>query len=109
MTHVLIFKSSDGKFKGFNCLGHAEYDEYGSDIVCASVSVLVINTINSLEELTDQKFTLTVNEEEGLIHCEFISEADEHSELLMKSMILGLEGIKQEYGKQYLDLTFEEV
>ena len=30
--------------------GHANYDDYGKDIVCASVSSIVITTINALIE-----------------------------------------------------------
>ena len=28
--------------------GHANYDDYGKDIVCASVSSLVISTVNAI-------------------------------------------------------------
>lgn len=31
--------------------GHANYDEYGKDIVCASVSSIVITTINAIIEI----------------------------------------------------------
>lgn len=109
MTHVLIFKSKDGEYKGFNCIGHAEYADAGEDIVCAGISILVINTINSMDELAKEQLTLTVNEEEGLIDCQFTGRINEKSRLLMESLILGLKGIKQQYGKEYLDLTFEEV
>ena len=30
--------------------GHANYDDYGKDIVCASVSSIVITTINAINE-----------------------------------------------------------
>jgi uncharacterized protein YsxB (DUF464 family) len=109
MTHVLIFKSKDGEYKGFNCIGHAEYGDAGEDIVCAGISVLVINTINSLKELSGEKLSVTLNEEEGLIDCRFLTQINEKSVLLMDSLILGLKGIKKQYGKEYLDLTFEEV
>ena len=33
--------------------GHAGYDEYGKDIVCAAVSVLTVNMANSVEKFTD--------------------------------------------------------
>ena len=33
--------------------GHAGYAEEGQDIVCAAVSALIINTVNSLETFTD--------------------------------------------------------
>ncbi len=46
-------KSLSGiSIKGF----HAGYAEEGQDIVCAAVSVLMINTVNSLDAFTDDKF-----------------------------------------------------
>ena len=53
MIKVTFYKNSDGSYAGFQSLGHAGYSEHGSDIICAAVSVLVINTINSITELTD--------------------------------------------------------
>ena len=35
----------------FTGLGHAEYAEYGKDIVCASVSTAIIMTLNLTERL----------------------------------------------------------
>ena len=37
----------DGVIRYINILGHADYDDYGKDIVCASVSSIVITTINA--------------------------------------------------------------
>ena len=31
--------------------GHALYDDYGKDIVCASVSSIVITTVNAIEKI----------------------------------------------------------
>lgn len=33
--------------------GHANYDDYGKDIVCASVSSIVITTINGIIEIDE--------------------------------------------------------
>jgi uncharacterized protein YsxB (DUF464 family) len=41
---------------GFRTEGHAGYAEYGNDIICAAVSILVMTTINSIEELTSSVF-----------------------------------------------------
>ena len=109
MTHVSIIKTRSGEYKGFNCIGHSGYAEEGEDIVCAAISVLVINTINSLEQLAGEKFKLVTNEEEGLIDCRFEKPINEKSILLLESMILGLRGIKKQYGKTFIDLTFKEV
>ena len=39
------------------------YSEAGSDVVCAAVSVLVINTLNSIERFTSDKISLVSDEE----------------------------------------------
>ena len=109
MTHVSIIKTRTGEYKGFNCIGHSGYAEAGEDIVCAAISVLVINTINSLDQLASQKIKLVTNEEEGLIDCRFENDINDKSKLLLDSMILGLQEIKKQYGKTFIDLTFEEV
>ena len=109
MTHVSIIKTRNGEYKGFNCIGHSGYADAGEDIVCAAISVLVINTINSLEQLAGEKFKLVTNEEEGLIDCRFEKNINEKSKLLLDSMVLGLGEIKKQYGKTFIDLTFEEV
>ena len=48
MIHVTIYENQKHEYTAFNCIGHAQYGEPGEDIVCAAVSVLVINTINSI-------------------------------------------------------------
>ena len=45
----------------------------------------------------------------GYIDCRFQNEAGEHANLLIDSMILGLESIVEQCGKKYLRLKFEEV
>ncbi|MBO5259453.1 MAG: ribosomal-processing cysteine protease Prp [Agathobacter sp.] len=94
---------------GFRCIGHAGYAEAGSDIICAGVSTLVINTINSIEILTDSLFSVETEEESGLIDFQFQGVVDEGAELLIRSMILGLQGIQQDYGNEYIILNFKEV
>ena len=109
MTHVSIIKTRNGEYKGFNCIGHSGYAERGEDIVCAAISVLVINTINSLDKLAGEKIKLVTNEDEGLIDCRFEGQINDKAKLLLDSMVLGLREIKKQYGKTFIDLTFEEV
>ena len=37
--------------------GHASFDEYGKDIVCASVSSIVITTVNAILRFDDKALT----------------------------------------------------
>ena len=109
MTTVIIRKSKQSEYKSFTCMGHAGYGKYPNDIVCAAISVLVINTINSLEELALEEMDCTTNEETGFIQCVFVNPLSEKGTLLMDSLVLGLSHIEKEYGSKYFKLTFEEV
>ena len=52
---TITVKKRNGNYLEFVSKGHAGYAEEGQDIVCAAVSVLVINTVNSLETFTDDQ------------------------------------------------------
>ncbi|MBR6769997.1 MAG: ribosomal-processing cysteine protease Prp [Lachnospiraceae bacterium] len=109
MTKVIIDKTADGEYKGFSLSGHAGFASKGKDIVCAAISMLVINTINSMEELSKEKMETIANEKAGRITCRFKEQLSEGGSLLMDSMMLGLTYVEQQYGKKYLSVEFKEV
>ena len=96
----------NGNYQSFSCEGHALFDDAGKDIICAAVSVLVINTDNSLDTLTDNKFNAS---DDGHIRWEFLNTPDDKGILLMDSLVLGLREIERKYGSNYLRLMIEEV
>ncbi|MDD6202500.1 MAG: ribosomal-processing cysteine protease Prp [Lachnospiraceae bacterium] len=108
MTKITVYKSN-GQYAGFSCMGHAGYAAYSKDIVCASISILVINTINSIEKLTEDIPQIETDEKTGYISCTFSKSLSEQTILLMDAMILGLTEVKKQYGKKYVDVKFEEV
>ena len=90
-------------------LGHAGYDDYGKDIVCASISALVINFINSAEALTSDQLQVEADETEGRIVMDFPSEGlSKECQLLYQSLMIGLSGIEKNYPK-YFHLNIREV
>ena len=109
MTTIIIRKTVKNEYTGFLCMGHAGYAKEEPDIVCAAVSVLVINTINAIEKLAGQMSDVVQNEETGFIKCDFNDSLNEKSILLMDAMVLGLKEISKAYGKKYLQVKFEEV
>lgn len=110
MTQITFYKTSAGEFKGFTCDGHAGYAGYGEDIVCASISILVINTVNSLEQITGEQMHVESDEDTGTIRCKFVNQPlKDTSRALMDSLVLGLSQIEKQYGKNFCKLTFEEV
>ncbi len=109
MITITILKNKSSDYIGFKCIGHAGFAKYGEDIVCASVSILVINTINSVEELLKESFQCIQDEEKGLIDFRFEHIPSRQAKLLLDSMILGLNEVEKQYGKKYILLKFEEV
>ena len=113
MTTVIIRKTSTDAYESFTCIGHAEYAKFfwagQKDVVCSAISAIVINTINSLEELTFAKMDVTTNAKTGFIQCKFLHPLNEQQILLMNSMVLGLQKIQEEYTTKYLEVRFEEV
>jgi uncharacterized protein YsxB (DUF464 family) len=105
MIKIIVYKDLDNLITGFSLSGHADYSEYGSDIVCAAVSALVINTINSIENFTSDQFHLKQDEKKGIIELHMILPVSSNASLLLNSLILGLHGIEQEYSGQYIMIT----
>lgn len=110
MTTVVIRKDREGSYRGFTCMGHAEYAKPGKpDVLCAAVSVLVIGTVNSLTELAGEQVSVREDEASGFLGCEFRDILQEKSSFLMDSMVFSLENLSREYGRKYLQVRFEEV
>lgn len=109
MIQVTFFKDSKNNYKGFRLEGHAEYADIGEDVVCSAVSALAITACNSIEMLTADSFSLDTDQESGLIALTFQDEPCHDSQILIKSFNLGMQGIANEYGKDYVRILFKEV
>lgn len=101
MIRVEFTKKAD-LFHSVVVTGHAEYAEYGSDIVCAAVSSQVISVENSLQSLLNVNVNTQVNEAEGgylkltlpLLHN---AVQQEQAQLLMQHLRLALTVIAESY------------
>ena len=108
MIKVTIYMHED-EIVGFRSVGHAGYDVRGKDIICAAVSVLVINTINSIENFTHDKFEVVQDEKNGLVDFRLNTDNPcRETSVLLKSLKLGISGIRDN-NKKYLRILFEEV
>ena len=109
MTRVTIYRNFENECVGFDVSGHAGYAEEGEDIVCAAISILVINTMNAIETFTDVQFSQEADETRGLIKYR-VEHPTKEATLLLKTMILGLQTMEDnELYTDYIDLIFEEV
>jgi uncharacterized protein YsxB (DUF464 family) len=109
MIKATFYRDSDGNYKGFTVSGHAGFARSGKDIVCSAVSALTINTVNSIEKLTDSSYKVE-QDKSGTIKfklSDVLSDGD--GQLLLNSLSLGLTEIAKEYGDRYLQVYFKEV
>ena len=87
---------------GITVEGHAGYAETGSDIVCAAVSALTVNLINSIELLTEDDVDYFKNEETGYIDLRF-KDLSERGKLLVDSFFIGIQAMSEMY-KDYVQV-----
>ncbi len=109
MTTITIEQTKDGIYKGVMTFGHAEFAKAGKDIVCASMSILLITSMNFIEEKLHVRVKQTENQATGFTHTEFLDELPSEAVAVLESMIYGLQMIQNQYGNKYLSLKFEEV
>ena len=110
MTKVTFYQTPEGTLTGFEVYDHAGYAEAGSDIVCAAISALVFNTINSVETLTEDAFDAESREADARIVVRFRDTPSESGQLLLRSLLLGLSNMENDAAySMYLDLLIEEV
>lgn len=60
----------EGNIHTLTVIGHANYSEYGKDIVCAGVSALVQALVGWIEENSWKVECISVDLKEGIISCE---------------------------------------
>jgi hypothetical protein len=102
------FYIRNGHYIGFSVTGHAGFDEEGHDIVCASVSALTVNTVNSLEKFTSDR-VITEYCDDGMVKCKLTGNVSPEGELLIKSLRLGLCDIYKQYEDEYIRVFIREV
>ena len=76
--------------------GHAGYAEPGKDIVCAGVSTLVQNLVNSIDKLTGDKVIFSVNP--NIVNVKY-SHLSDDSKLLVDAFFIGINMIASVYPK----------
>ncbi|MCL6445359.1 MAG: ribosomal-processing cysteine protease Prp [Alicyclobacillus sp.] len=95
----LVVEEDQGRIVRFRVSGHAGYADAGQDIVCAAVSVLVTNAINSMERFLQVQPTIA--EHGAALDCRIPEPAvqDAGVQLLLRSMVFGVEQTADQYPK----------
>lgn len=98
MIKISIIKENN-KIKKINIKGHAGYDDYGKDIVCAAVSSIVTTTVNGLLRL-DENY-LSYQDKKNLEIT--ILKHDKTIDILLDNMIKLLTDLEKQY-KKYIKI-----
>ena len=100
MISVKIRRNAEGYVYGYTVEGHAD-----ASVVCPSVSLLAINTANSIHALTDEPIDYDHDSKKGgFLQVDLSRVKDGHknkdANLLLESLILGLQSVKDKYGSE---------
>lgn len=80
--------------KRIDIAGHANYSEYGKDIVCASISVLFQTFVESIERVTRDEADIFISPGMSYIEYEHLSE---QGIVLLDAFLLGCEMVASTY------------
>lgn len=83
---------------GFEIKGHA------SSVVCAAISILSMNTANSIEALTDTHFNFEYDNDGGymLLQADFSNGENVGAKILLNSFVVGVTGIQEQYSDEVI-------
>jgi len=88
-------ESNKSHISKISILGHADYEEYGKDIVCSSVSSIVTTTINGIYEI-DKSYLEVAAKEEGNMIITILKE-DKICDKLINNMLSLLSELEESY------------
>ena len=93
MINVKIEKEN-AKYKKVTILGHAMYDDYGKDIVCAAASSIATTTVNGILALNKNSLSYMVSKKGLSID---IKNTDETTQILIGNMVSLLKELEVNY------------
>jgi uncharacterized protein YsxB (DUF464 family) len=95
MIKVNVTKNN-GLVEKISIKGHAMYDDYGKDIVCASVSTMVITTVNAISRF--EQNDITCNQDDGFVEI-VINTHNSITDTLIDNLIDLLKELEKQYKK----------
>lgn len=93
MIHVKIEKKQ-AKYKKVTILGHALYDDYGKDIVCAAASSIVTTTVNGILALDKGSLSYMISKKGMTIN---VKNDDTTTQILIGNMVSLLKELEKNY------------
>lgn len=101
MIRIEVERNEHAEVERVFITGHANFGEYGRDIVCAAVSGISIGMVNAIEKM----FGVQVHADDdhpGKLDCQLPGDLDDVEtadkiRLLMEAMVVSLKNVADEY------------
>lgn len=93
MIQVKVEKEHS-KYKKVTILGHARYDDYGKDIVCAAASSIVTTTVNGVLALDKGSLSYMISKKGITVN---IKDEDSTTQILIANMVSLLKELEKNY------------
>ena len=90
----VIITNKENEIDKIEVKGHAMYDDYGKDIVCAGISSTVITTVNAIQTFNKDYISYEIKENNFLIKVNYHNEIVNN---LLNNMINMLHDIENDY------------
>ena len=102
MTDIKFFKKNE-IFVGFECSGHTGYEEFGKDILCATVSGITQSVIIGLKDVCKINVKLNRRDKDGYIKAELPSKLEldkqRDAQVLLQTLYLSIKDLAEGYSK----------
>jgi len=99
MTEIKIFRDKSTNIVKGILNGHADFEDIGKDIVCASVSSVLFMALNGIENVLNVKFGYSMDD--GYVEFVFPDDLDDNKRkeinILLDSMYLFLSDLEKQY------------
>lgn len=115
MTKITILKNSNDSIVEYEIKGHAGYDVFGKDILCASISILSQTALISLNEvcgINQSNISYSIDDKKGYLKVSLPRKLPniqrEKADVVLQTMEIGLRGLADIY-PDYITLKYGEV
>ena len=111
MTEIEILRKN-GRIISYKAVGHAEYDEYGSDIVCAALSTALQFPLAGFQDVLEiyPRFEIS---SEGLLSVELadmdLKGKEREVNTLLESMLVIVKQLSKDYPKNIKLVEKEQI
>lgn len=109
MIKVTVTKEQSDRIHSFEMSGHAQFAEYGKDLVCAAASAVSFGALNAVMTLTNSKPNIKQGSDGGYLKAVFSKDEIENHDiqLILNTMIVSLQTIEQDYG-EHIKIIFKK-